>query len=124
MFEYDRDLIKNPHLIPNTTQVPTFLIDVVMPIISNPTTKVMLFLVRKIYGWGKEKDLISLSQIQKGTNLSRISITRALQELEEKKVILKIKHKKGNKNLPNEFMFNERLPGIALTKFFREKPNN
>lgn len=120
--QINRDKIKNPLLKPNTTPFPNFLIDFVMPIISNPTTKVMMFLVRKIYGWNKDCDHISISQIVKGTNIDRRSVVRALNDLCERKIILKIKSegKKGSHSA-NLYSFNEDLPKLPKGKYFHEK---
>ncbi len=120
--QINRDSIKNPLLRPNTTPFPNFLIDFVMPIISNPTTKVMMFLVRKIYGWNKDCDYISISQIVKGTNIDRRSVVRALGDLCERKIILKIKSKdKKGKDATNLYSFNENLSKLPKGKYFHEK---
>jgi hypothetical protein len=42
-----------------------------MPVVSHAEFKVLLFIWRKIAGWGKRKDYISLTQIQKGAGVCR-----------------------------------------------------
>jgi phage replication O-like protein O len=51
-------------------------------------------IIRKTWGWHKEKDRISLAQIQNLTKIHKSSIIRAIKKLLEKKII----HKKANGN--------------------------
>lgn len=43
---------------------------------------IVLFVIRKTWGYGKTSDKISLSQIQEGTNISRPTIVKALKNLQ------------------------------------------
>lgn len=65
-------------LIPNTTQVPNVLLDVVMPQIKNASLRVLLAIVRKTYGFGKRADKISLTQLQRATGLSRQGVVNGI----------------------------------------------
>ena len=58
-------------LLPNSTPVPNFFFDTVMPHVPHASFKVLLFIWRKTIGWQKESDLVSLSQIQRGAGVCR-----------------------------------------------------
>lgn len=68
-------------LIPNTTQVPNILLDVVMPAIKNASLRVLLAVARKTYGFQKAADDISLTQLQKLTGLSRQGVVNGIAGL-------------------------------------------
>src|SRR5262245_40474862 len=70
-------------LIPNTTQVPNVLLDVVMRRVSNPALRVLLAVVRKTYGFQKQSDHISLTQLQELTALSRQGVVNGIKTLGE-----------------------------------------
>src|SRR5215471_13923723 len=82
------------HLIPNSTQIPDVLLDHWMAKLSGAEFKVLLYIARRTYGFGKESDRISLSQISEGirkrdgtaldhgTGISLSSVKRALNTLE------------------------------------------
>jgi hypothetical protein len=71
-------------LLPESTPVPNFFFDKLMPLFPHAQFKVLLFLWRKTVGWQKERDILSLSQIERGAGVCRdvaISGVRLLQEL-------------------------------------------
>src|SRR6185369_8811212 len=68
-------------LIPNTTQVPNVLIDVVMRQISDAALRVLLAVVRKTYGFQKKCDAVSLTQLQKLTGMSRKAVVDGIKKL-------------------------------------------
>jgi len=68
-------------LIPNTTQVPNVLLDAVMRRISDPALRVSLAIVRKTYGFQKQSDHISLTQLQEITALSRQGVVNGVKAL-------------------------------------------
>lgn len=88
-------------LIPNSTQIPDVLLDLWMAELSGSEFKVLLYIARRTYGFGKEWDTISLNQISNGirkrdgtildhgTGVSRASVIRALNSLEAKKIIIR-----------------------------------
>lgn len=68
--------------------------------------RVLWFVLRKTYGWGKPSDMISISQIVEATNLSTRMVIYALQNLEAKKMItIKRKRGRGIKNEINRISF-------------------
>lgn len=85
--------------IPNTTQVPNHVLDHWMAELSGAEFKVLLYIVRRTFGFQKESDSISISQIvsgittrdgrvlDKGTGLSRKAVTLALKALEDKHLV-------------------------------------
>ena len=68
-------------LIPNTCQVPNVLLDEVIPRLSAGAVRVLLAIVRFTYGFQKESDRISLSQLQKITGLSRQGVVQGIAAL-------------------------------------------
>lgn len=50
---------------------------------------VVLWIIRKTYGFNKKKDLISLTQFQKGTSLTRATVIKTIKNLVYKKIITK-----------------------------------
>jgi len=58
--------------------------------------QVLLFIIRKTYGWGKTQDQISFTQFEKGTGISRQTINKTLQNLVAKGMIVKIYLPAGN----------------------------
>ncbi|MGH2346622.1 MAG: replication protein, partial [Chloroflexota bacterium] len=84
---------------PNTTPMPDVYFDVLMPRLGKASLKVLLYLIRRIFGFKKEGDTVSLSQIcsgirkrdgtilDRGTGLSRHAATKAIRDLEELGVI-------------------------------------
>ncbi len=85
---------------PNFTQVPDELFDVLMPQLSDAELRVLLYIVRRTFGFKRDTDAISLSQmvsgittrdgqvLDRGTGLSKATIARGLKGLREKGVIL------------------------------------
>lgn len=96
-------------LRPNFTQVPNPVIDQLMPILSEAEFKVLMYIVRRTFGFDKDYDAISLSQmtdgittrdgrvLDKGTGLSKSSVRRGVSGLQEKGVIVvrKVRNEDG-----------------------------
>jgi hypothetical protein len=84
---------------PNSTQVPDEFFDVVAPRLSGSEVKVILYIIRRTYGFKKENDNISLSQMQRGivrrdghrldygAGVSKPTLLDALKSLEAKGII-------------------------------------
>jgi hypothetical protein len=87
-------------LRPNFTQIPNYFLDELMSELSDSELKVLLYIMRRTYGFQKKGDKISISQLQKGitnsdgvqidrgTGLSNRSIINAVRSLEKIGVIL------------------------------------
>lgn len=52
--------------------------------------QVLFFIIRKTYGYQKKADIISLSQFQKGTGISRPTIVKTIKNLISRNMIVKI----------------------------------
>jgi hypothetical protein len=84
---------------PTTTPVPDEVFDVLMPQLSGAELKVLLYICRRTFGFKKDSDSISLSQIahgiitragrvlDRGTGLSKRHVINALKVLEKKNII-------------------------------------
>ena len=59
---------------PNYTQTPNLLFDELMKDMSEAELKVTLAVIRKTFGWHKEADLLSISQLVALTGMSRPSV--------------------------------------------------
>src|SRR5919199_5862205 len=85
---------------PNYTPVPDELFDEQLPDLSGAELKVLLYIIRRTFGFKKESDNISLSQLLKGittkegtlldrgTGLSKKTLLETLNALEEKNIII------------------------------------
>ena len=94
---------------PRYTQVPDELFDELMAHLSGAELKVLLYIIRRTFGFKKDNDNISLSQIckgitmrsgevlDKGTGLSKQSVVTALKGLIEKKAIIAIQNSSKEK---------------------------
>jgi Bacteriophage replication protein O len=86
-------------LHPTTTPVPDAVFDELMPRLTEAELKVLLYIVRRTFGFRKESDAISLNQLvngietrdgrilDSGTGMSRSSVIRGTSGLVEKGVI-------------------------------------
>lgn len=84
---------------PTFTQVPDEIIDHLMADLSGSELKVLLYIVRRTFGFRKDADAISLNQIingittkdgrvlDRGTGLSVSTVVAALKSLETKRII-------------------------------------
>jgi phage replication O-like protein O len=84
---------------PNTTQIPNEVFDTLMSHLSGGELKVLLYICRRTFGFRKDSDRISLTQIaqgittkagrvlDQGTGLSKRQVQRALRALEGRQVI-------------------------------------
>jgi len=85
---------------PNTTPTPDDLFDLFLPVLTHAELKVLLYIVRRTYGFKKSSDRISLRQICKGivtksgkrldsgTGLSRQGAITAVKSLEKRGLIV------------------------------------
>lgn len=96
---------------PNYTQVPDELFDRQLPDLSGAELKVLLYIMRRTFGFKKDADDISLNQIcrgittrdgralDRGTGLSKSTAQLAIKGLLEKNIILtqkRVSKEKGN----------------------------
>jgi len=100
---------------PTYTQTPNEVFDMLLDILNGSELKVLLYIIRRTFGFKKESDNISLNQIVNGirkkdgsiqdygTGISKLSARNAVKGLIDKNVILKIrrKDKSGKDKSPN-----------------------
>lgn len=51
--------------------------------------RVLLFIMRKTYGWKKETDWIALSHFNEGTGILKPNVSRTLKKLERRFIIIR-----------------------------------
>jgi hypothetical protein len=93
---------KNDKFIPNSFQVPNIYIDEYLHLLSNSEAKVLLYAIRRIFGFQKRTDRISISQfcdgiqdsegnqLDYGTGLSKATVISSLNKLIEYGLIIKV----------------------------------
>lgn len=96
-------------LIPNSTQIPNCLLDLLIPLIPEAEGKCLLYICRRTYGFHKDEDRISFSQflygikdrggktLDNGCGLkARASVCEGLRNLSKSNAIFIRKDSKGN----------------------------
>ena len=115
--------------------VPDEIFDKLLPYLSPSELKVLLYLVRRIFGFKKDKDAVSLTQIcngiktksgkviDNGTGLSRPAVIKALKVLENNNIILarRSKNYKGEKQT-NTYSLNV-IHRVVKNFTYRSKEN-
>ena len=76
---------------PNYTQAPNLFFDEIFKNLTEGELRVVLVLVRQTFGWHKQYDRISLSQMAEKTGMARTSICRSLNSLLAKGIVQKKK---------------------------------
>jgi hypothetical protein len=96
-------------VLPTTTPVPDQFFDELLPRLSGAEVKVLLYICRRTFGFKKNADNISLKQmvrgirtkagkaLDRGTGLGKASVTRALNSLEKKNIILRTRRRSDRK---------------------------
>jgi DNA-binding transcriptional ArsR family regulator len=95
-------------LIPNSTQIPNIILDLILPKLPEAEARCLLYISRRTFGFHRDNDRISFSQFENGiiskdglvldvgTGLSRPSISQALSNLFNAEIINILKSSKGN----------------------------
>lgn len=87
--EQQQDYNGKPEVDDGHTKIANELLDAVIGHdFSKRQLKIILFIMRKTYGWNKSEDEISRSQIMEATGLLNPHITTALQELQNANVMI------------------------------------
>ena len=73
---------------PNYTQTPNILFDEIMRDLNGAELKVILAVIRKTFGWHKERDRISLTRLEEMTGLSRQGILNAIHGKKKEKSVI------------------------------------
>jgi hypothetical protein len=86
--------------VPNSTQVPDTLFDELLAELSGAELKVVLYIIRRTFGFKRQSDTISINQLlhgitkkngeilDRGTGLTKPTLLRALRSLAERAIIL------------------------------------
>ena len=84
---------------PNYTQVPDELFDVLLPVLGGAELKVLMYIIRRTFGFKRDSDAISLSQmltgivkrdgerLDYGTGLTKKTLLKALSSLADRQII-------------------------------------
>jgi len=104
---------------PKFTQVPDELFDELMTELSGAELKVLLYIIRRTYGFKKDEDNISLSQLlngikvkngdvlDKGTGVSKKTLLAALSSLQEQNIIFAERRRSAERgNEPTTYRLN------------------
>ena len=68
------------YTVPNHTQTPNELFDEHMREMTGSELKIVLAICRQTFGWHKERDRISLSQLMELTGLTRMSVVAGIKK--------------------------------------------
>jgi hypothetical protein len=103
--------MSDDHLIPNTTQVPNSILDLLMPFLHDGEARVLLYLCRRTYGFDRQSDSVSLDQfvngirnsakqLDFGAGISRRSAINALVILKEIGIVEQLEGGQGRSRIP------------------------
>lgn len=120
------------HLIPNTTQVPNAIIDLLMPFLHDGEARILMYLCRRTYGFQREADSISLPQfvdgirsgerqLDFGAGVSRQGAMNALAVLKAIGIVEQIEGGRGRGNIP-VFRINLKCEMVQWLDLIREEP--
>ena len=94
---------------PNYTQVPDDVFDVLLPELTESELKVLLYIIRRTFGFKKDADTISLKQmvegirtrdgrqLDRGAGVSKTSAVRGVTGLVEKGIIVAVRNRSTEK---------------------------
>lgn len=112
---------------PNTTPVPDQLFDELLAELSGTELKVLLYIIRRTFGFKKSQDNISLNQmlngvkrkdgrvLDRGVGLSKPALLGALRSLVEKGVIVRERRTDAKRgNLPTCYRLNFSEEGVSV----------
>lgn len=107
-----------PEVDDGHTKIANELLDAVIGHeFSKRQLKIILFIMRKTYGWNKSEDDISRSQIMEATGLLNPHITTALQELQNANVIIISQGKHAKRYKINKYYDQWRVTNlVTITK--------
>src|SRR5215218_1297416 len=126
------------YISPKYTQIPDVLFDQQLPDLSGAELKVLLYIMRRTFGFKKDSDDISLNQIcqgittkdgrvlDRGTGLSKSTAQLAIKGLIAKNIILttkRVSKEKGNEATTYELNVPPRGP-YTENRYRRPMPEN
>ena len=112
---FDCKNMANPQKENGYTKIANEILEhFIEPGITSSEFRVVLFIIRKTYGFNKNKDRISLSQFTKATRMNRPQAARTIKSLVSKRILFKENGVyKLNKNW-EEWVVSKRIPSIQM----------
>lgn len=101
----DDNLMDDIQFKNNFTIMPNVVLDTLMPTLSGTEEKIIRVVCRQTYGWWKDSDKISNSQMCKKTGVEEKALKRAIKNLADRKII--IRHI-GNGRVMTEYSINKK----------------
>ena len=113
---------------PNFTAIPNIFLDEWAPTLTEGELRVALYIMRRTFGFQRDRDAISFSQLcegitredgtklDHGTGMARTSVSRAVKSLETKGMLRAIRAgdaKRGKETTVYELLFMEEEPSSA-----------
>ena len=92
---------KNSRL--NTFEINNFYVDDCLPLLTGEETKILFYAIRKILGWKKETDNISLTQFIAGTGLNKATILKSLKSLDFYGLLVQLSISNNNPTKGSEY---------------------
>jgi phage replication O-like protein O len=84
------EYVGSPQVEDGHTKIANELLDAIIRFdFTKRELNIVLFVIRKTYGYNKKSDWIALSQFADGTGLDKAHVSRSVSELVEKNVLLK-----------------------------------
>lgn len=78
----------------NFTKIPNEILEALAKIrLGSYETRLLLFIIRKTYGWHKKTDWIALSQLSEGTGISKPNVCRTIRSLVARNIIVRGRNK-------------------------------
>jgi hypothetical protein len=82
-------------IIPNSFQTPNLYIDRLFPLITDQEKAVLVYAVRRIFGWNKRAERISISDFSSGIGSGRSSVLRSTSSLVSFRVLVVLAENDG-----------------------------
>lgn len=105
-------------LKPNFTPIPNVILDEIMRTLAPGTTKLLFAICRFTYGWGKQSDRISISQLEDITGMAHGSVARSIKQLGK---LVSIKPGDPSRQLASEYRLNIEISDNDLVSL-RDQP--
>lgn len=106
-------------LRPNFTPIPNVILDEIMRTLAPGTTKLLFAICRFTYGWGKQSDRISISQLEDITGMARGSVARSIKQLGK---LVSIKPGDPSRQLASEYRLNIEISDNDLVSLRDQAP--
>lgn len=81
-------MTKKPFSLTNATPVPNLVIDDLMPRLRDTEFRLLLVVLRQTWGWHKERDWLTHSQLKRRTGRSSAALSKAISVLVRANLIL------------------------------------